>query len=374
MLREEIKYYVAISLIPGIGCMLAKRLIAYCGSAEAVLREKKAALQKIPGIGTMLAQEIAQQQLLQQAEEECRFLEKNNFQALCYTDSAYPQRLVQCEDGPIVLFVKGAIDFNQSKFLSIVGTRHATPYGLEWCENIVAQLAERGHAPVIVSGLAYGIDVCAHKAALQNNLPTVAVMATGLDKIYPALHRPTATKIIEQNGALVTDFLSGTNPDRPNFLRRNRIIAGLSDATLVVESGAKGGAMVTAELATSYNRDVLALPGRISDTFSKGCNALIRINKAALVESAADIEYALGWEQQTGVKQQQLPLFTALTPDEQSIVDLLKQAPETIDVLCNATQIPMQRLSVLLFSMEMNGIVRTLPGKRYELKGNFGKQ
>jgi DNA processing protein len=362
-------YYIAISLIPGIGSTLAKRLIAYCGSAEAVLREKKTMLQKIPGIGEMLAQEISKQQVLQRAEKECDFLAKNNFHALCYTDEKYPQRLAQCEDGPVVLFINGTVDFNQAKILSIVGTRHATPYGMERCEIIVTQLAKRGHAPVIISGLAYGIDICAHKAALQNNLPTVAVMATGLDKIYPSLHYAAAKQIVAQGGALVSDFLSNTQPDRQNFIQRNRIIAGLADATLVVESGEKGGALITAGLAFSYNRDVLAVPGRAGDAYSKGCNTLIRTNKAALVETAVDIEYALGWALKEKAITQQLPLFVSLTAEEQTIVDVLKEKGTiTIDSLCHITKIPVARLSALLFTMEMNNILRTFPGKRYELK------
>ncbi|MDR0581840.1 MAG: DNA-processing protein DprA [Prevotellaceae bacterium] len=366
---NSLLYHIAVGLISGIGNTLAKRLIAYCGSAEAVLREKKSTLQKIPGIGDMLAQEISEQQVLQRAEKECAFLAKNNFSALCYSDEQYPQRLAQCEDGPVVLFVNGTIDFNQAKVLSIVGTRHATPYGIAQCETIVAQLAKRGHAPVIISGLAYGIDICAHKAALQNNLPTVAVMATGLDEIYPSLHYATAKKITTQGGALVTDFLSNTKPDRQNFIQRNRIIAGLADATLVVESGEKGGSLITAGLALSYNRDVLAVPGRTDDACSKGCNALIRSNRAALVETVADIEYALGWELNAKEKTRQLPLFVSLTAEEQTIANVLKEQPSiTIDTLYHATKIPMARLSALLFTMEMNNILRTLPGKRYELK------
>jgi DNA processing protein len=371
MLQDELKYYIAIGQVPGVGPILAKRIIAYCGGVAAVFREKKVALQKIPGVGAMLAQGIVNQQVLLQAEKECAFLEQYGLKGLCYTDAAYPERLRQCEDAPIVLFVNGTIDFNQQKILSIVGTRHATPYGLKWCESIVGQLVEHGHAPVIVSGLAYGIDICAHKAALQHNLPTVAVMATGLDKIYPSLHRPTAKKIVEQPGsALVTDFVRGTKPDRSNFVRRNRIIAGLADATLVVESGEKGGALITAEMAVSYNRDVLALPGRITDLYSKGCNALIRKNKAALVETLADIEYALGWEQScTAVKERQLPLFVTLTEEEQKIVGILKDKPaETIDTLSRLTEMAMPRLSALLFNMEMKEIIRTLPGKQYALK------
>jgi DNA processing protein len=366
---RELIGHIALEQIPGVGSTLAKRLIAYCGSAEAVFREKKMLLQKIPGIGTLLAQEIAQQQVWQRAEEEYAFLERHHFRILCYTDDEYPARLKQCDDGPVVLFVNGAVDFNRAKVLSVVGTRHATPYGAKWCETLIAEMAERGHAPVIVSGLAYGIDICAHRTALQNQLPTIAVMATGLDKIYPSLHHAIAKKIVEERGALVSDFLSKTQPERTNFLRRNRIIAGLSDATLVVESGAKGGALVTADLAASYNRDVLALPGRVHDIYSRGCNQLIRTNKAALVETVEDVEYALGWQiDAQPAKGKQLSLFTPLSDDEQRIFDHLKSKPvETIDLLCYATKIPMPRLSALLFSMEMKGLVRTLPGKQYAL-------
>jgi len=370
MTPNQLLYYIAIGLIPGIGCTLAKRLIAYCGSAEAVFREKKLILQKIPGIGEILAREIVYQKVLSIAEQELAFIEKEQISAICYTDDNYPERLRQCEDGPIVLFVKGNIYPKYPKILSVVGTRNATPYGTEWCETIISQLSEQGYAPLIISGLAYGIDICAHRAALKNNLPTIAVMATGLDKIYPALHRATAAKIVEQNGALVTDFLSKTEPDRQNFLRRNRIIAGLADATLVVESGEKGGALVTAEMAISYNRDVLALPGRINDIYSRGCNILIRNNKAALVETISDIEYALGWESVAQSKQEkQLSFFIPQNEEEQLVVDALKKVDaENIDILSYATKISMSRLSALLFHLEMNGVVKSLPGKRYMLK------
>ncbi|MDR2362228.1 MAG: DNA-processing protein DprA [Prevotellaceae bacterium] len=366
--EREVVYYMAIERIPGVGSTLAKRLIAYCGSAEAVFREKKAVLQKIPGIGMMIARGVADQQVLSRAKEEYAFLEKRGCRVLCYTDDDYPDRLKQCEDGPVVLFVAGTLDLNRSKVLSIVGTRHASPYGTKWCEELLKQMPESGYSPIIVSGLAYGIDICAHRAALQYQLPTIAVMATGLDKVYPTLHLSTAMKILEEGGAWVTDFFSKTIPERINFLRRNRIIAGLSDATLVVESGAKGGALITADLAFSYNRDVLALPGRVTDDHSRGCNQLIRSNKAALVETLSDIECALNWERDKPAKERQLTLFPKLSADEQFIVDNLKnKTAETIDVLCRETRMPMAKLSVVLFSLEMKGLVRTLPGKQYAL-------
>lgn len=365
-MNEELKYYIAIELIPGVGSILAKRLIAYCGGAEAVFKSKQNSLQKIPGIGNILAREISTQQVLARAEKELLFIEKHGIETYCYTDSRYPERLRQCEDAPVIFFSKGKINFNNNKFLSVVGTRHATPYGQNICEKIIGGLAERGHQTVIVSGLAYGIDICAHRAALQHQLPTIAVMATGLNKIYPATHTATAKQIVEQ-GALVTDFTSDSELDRKNFLQRNRIIAGLSDATLVIESRVKGGALVTADIAMSYNRDVLACPGRVGDTASEGCNALIRMNKAALVQSAEEIEYALGWESRTRPKQ--LPLFTELTEEEQIIVNILKQTEqEAIDNLSYQSNIPVGHLSALLLGLEFKDIVKNLPGKQYMLR------
>ncbi len=363
---EELKYYIAIELIPGVGSVLAKRLIAYCGGAEAVFRSGQRHLQKIPGIGSSLSREIGTQQVLKQAEEELRFIEKYHIDALCYVDPRYPERLRQCEDGPVVLFSKGKVDFSRSKFLSVVGTRHATAYGTAVCEKIIGGLAERGHQVVIVSGLAYGIDICAHRTALQHGLDTVAVMATGLHQIYPSSHTAVAKQITQQ-GACVSDFTSGAVLDRNNFLKRNRIIAGLSDATLVVESRAKGGALVTADIAGSYNRDVLACPGRAGDTASEGCNTLIRLNKAALVQNAEEVEYALGWESAGAPKQ--LPLFDNFTEEEQVIINALKNNGQTgIDTLSYQTDIPAARLSALLLGLEFKDILKSLPGKQYMLR------
>jgi DNA processing protein len=371
MKPDELKYYIALTLIPGVGSILAKRLTAYCGSASAVLTATRGALQKIPGIGSILAGEIAaqQQQALKQAEQELLFIEKHKIKAYCYSDNEYPERLRHCEDSPVVLFVKGNIDLNRVKFLSVVGTRQATPYGQMNCEKIIGQLAERGHNPVIVSGLAYGIDICAHRAALQQKLDTVAVMATGLDKIYPSSHMATARQIVE-HGAWVSDFVSDTPLDRKNFLKRNRIIAGLSDATLIIESRIKGGALVTADIATSYNRDVFAVPGRVGDVASEGCNALIKQNKAALAETAADIEYIMGWEQPTGnAPAKQMTLFNDLSEEEKQIFAMVKEHDTVgMDALSYHTNIAIGRLSALLLQMEFKAIVKSLPGKQYTLK------
>jgi DNA processing protein len=351
---------------------LAKRLIAYCGNVGTIFTASQFALQKIPGIGSISAHEIVshREAALKRAERELLFLEKYKIKTYCYNTPEYSERLRQCEDAPVVFFAKGDIDFNRAKFLSIVGTRNATAYGRMVCEKIVGQLVERGHQLVIVSGLAYGIDICAHRAALQNNLDTVAVMATGLNTIYPSVHTATARQIVE-HGALVSDFVSDTKIDPKNFLKRNRIIAGLSDGTLVVESHIKGGALITAEIAASYNRDVMAVPGRTSDSASAGCHAMIKQNSAALVESAADVESVLKWEQSaTPAAAKQLPLFDDLTIEEQQIVALLKEhgSPELKDILSYRTNIPSGRLSSLLFGLEMKGVVKNMPGDQYTLK------
>ncbi|MDR0295341.1 MAG: DNA-processing protein DprA [Prevotellaceae bacterium] len=368
MQSEEIMYYIAIDLISGIGSTLAKRLIAYCGSAQAVFTTKNNSLQKIPGIGALLSKEITSQQVLRRAEKEVEFIRKHHINAHCYTDDSYPERLHQCEDGPVVLFSKGNIDFNRNKFLSIVGTRHATSYGQAVCEKIVGGLAELGQQAVIVSGLAYGIDICAHRAALGHGLDTVAVMATGLNQVYPGCHTATVRQIIE-HGAIISDFTSDTELDRKNFLKRNRIIAGLSDATLVIESKAKGGALITADIAQSYNRDVFAVPGRAGDMFSEGCNNLIRQNKAALVQNAEELEYLLGWEKNAVQQSIQLPLFSDFSEEEQLIIEILRNKDsESIDVISYRTNIPVGKLSSLLLGLEFKDVVKSLPGKQYLLR------
>ena len=368
MQSEEIMYYIAIELIPGIGSTLAKRLIAYCGSAQAVFTTKNNSLQKIPGIGALLSKEITSQQVLKRAEKEIEFIGKHRINAYCYVDDNYPERLRQCEDSPVVLFSKGNIDFNRSKFLSVVGTRDATAYGQAICEKIIGGLAELGHEAVIVSGLAYGIDICAHRAALSHRLDTVAVMATGLNKIYPSSHTGTARQIVE-HGALISDFVSDTELDRKNFLKRNRIIAGMSVATLVVESKAKGGALVTADIAQSYNRDVFAVPGRAGDLCSEGCNNLIRQNKAALVQNAEELEYLLGWEKKSAKQNVQLPLFSDFSEEEQRIIEVLRSKDtESIDVISYRTNIPIGKLSSLLLGLEFKDVVKSLPGKQFLLR------
>jgi len=361
---DQLPYYIALSLIPGIGCINAKSLIAYMGSVEAIFEAKESQLKKVPGIGEFLAKSIVENRNLERGREEMVFLEKHKINTCTYHDFDYPTRLRNCTDAPLVLFGKGKLNWNTEKIVAIVGTRNATDYGKKVCDELVAAMAERG-GYAVVSGLAYGIDSAAHKACLQHGVPTWAVVAHGLDTIYPALHRSLAEKILH-DGGIVTDFISGTVIERQNFLRRNRIVAGLSDATVVVESAEKGGALVTADIAGSYNRDVFAVPGRSTDLFSRGCNELIRMNKAGLIQSLDELEYFMGWQQQVKKTSKiQKQLFVELTAEEQQLIDILTAEPVYIDQLCQRVKMPMGKVSALLLNLEFNGLVVSLPGKMY---------
>jgi DNA processing protein len=368
-MANDLLYKISLSLIPGIGSITAKSLIAYTGSAEQVFLEKEKALREIPGVGTILAKNIKTSKVRLRAEQEIEFIEKNGINALFYLEENYPQRLHACNDAPIILYVKGTPDLNCSRVISIVGTRHATEYGKQTVDYFITALAERGYQVLIVSGLAYGIDVQAHKSALNFGLATVGVMGHGLETIYPQIHTSIAKEMIEKNGGLVSDFLSNSPIDKTNFLKRNRIIAGLSDATIVVESAKKGGALVTAEIANSYNRDVFAFPGRRGDIYSEGCNFLIKSNRAALIESVADLEYVMNWSPGKGkVDAFQPRLFNDLSPDEKIIVDLLQAEGETaIDLICIKTGLTMNKVSPTLLNLEFAGIVKGLPGKVFKV-------
>ncbi|MDR1153079.1 MAG: DNA-processing protein DprA [Bacteroidales bacterium] len=362
---NDLKYKIGIGLIPGVGDIQAKKLISYCGGVEAVFREKKAALMKIPSVGEALANSIANHDVLAKAEKEVDFIFKHHIGYSFYLDDDYPVRLKNCPDSPVIFFYKGDVDFEHPKIVSIVGTRQATPYGKDLCNRLVDELCRRNHHPVIVSGLAYGIDICAHKAALRNGLPTIAVLGHGLAQIYPAAHAATAREITGQ-GALLTEFPSDRPIDRNNFVRRNRLIAGLADLTIVVESNIRGGALITADIANSYNRDVFACPGRLTDECSVGCNWLIRTNKASLLQSVADIEYLMGWDNNQKAPVQR-KLFPTVSPEEETILRLLKEGGECpIDTLGVALQMPVSKVSTLLLSLELNGLVHSLPGKVYQ--------
>jgi len=364
-----LRYKIGLSLINGIGPLNAKKIIASLGDVEAVFNEKKKNLLKIDGIGESLASNIINQNVLEVADKELEFIEKNKIKTHFYLDKNYPYRLRQCPDAPLLFYSLGDFISDKRKIISIVGTRKSTKYGQSNCEKLIEELSIRGHDVSIISGLAYGIDIIAHKTALKNNLETLAVLGHGLDRIYPFTHRKTAEEII-QNGALICEFPSGTNPDRQNFVKRNRIIAGLSDVTIVIESGKKGGSLITADIANSYDRDVFAFPGRINDSQSAGCNYLIKTNRASLIEGIDDLEYLMGWDSGDKKKRvaEQQKMFTDLTEDEQVIIELLREYGELqVDLISMRTKMPQGKLSGLLLSLEFAGFVRTLPGKVYTL-------
>jgi DNA processing protein len=365
---ENLLSKIALSIIPGIGGILARNVVAYVGTVEGVFSESLISLQKIPGIGEINAQRIKDKNIFKNAEKELRFIEKNEIDVLFYTDKIFPRRLKTCADAPVLLYTKGNLDLNEHRIVSIVGTRNATNYGKLVCEELIQKFSERNYKILIVSGLAYGIDIQAHKSALKYNLPTAGVVAHGLDKIYPSLHVETARKMLE-NGGLVSDFPSGTKIDPSNFIRRNRIIAGLADATIVVESASKGGALITAEIASSYNRDVFAFPGRAGDVYSKGCNQLIRNSGANLMESIDDLEYFMGWEKSSKNKVVQSSLFVELTADEEKIVNLLRENGELfIDQISSELTLPVSRVSAMLLTLEFKNVLVAMPGKMYKLK------
>jgi len=365
---ELLKYEIGITLIPGIGDVLAKNLINYCGGVEAVFREKKENLRKIRGIGEVLANSVSSPIMMKRVEEELRFLERYKIKPLFYTNQKYPQRLHHCYDAPVLLYYKGNTDLNSTRILSVVGTRSASHYGKELCEKLIDGLAEYG--VLIVSGMAYGIDICAHKSALQKGLPTVGVMAHGLDKIYPGSHRSVAEKMIQQGG-LLTEFMSRTIPEGSNFPKRNRIVAGISDATVVVESRSEGGSLITSDIANSYNKDVFTFPGRVNDSCSTGCNRLIKYNRAALIESAEDVIRHMGWSKPVcdEMVDQKVTIGKSLSAEEKSIIAFIKKKEKAgFDELCNCSRLSGPDLSLQLLNLELKGNIVSLPGKIYALK------
>jgi DNA processing protein len=364
-LNDSLIYQIALTLVPGIGDVQGKKLIAYCGGAEAVFREKKKDLLKIPGIGQVMAGSLHNKEIFLRAEQEADFIHQFQIAPLFYLDQDYPERLKHCEDGPMMLYFKGKANLGQKRILSIVGTRIPTEYGKAMCEQIVQDFSDQG--VLIVSGLAYGVDTLAHRASLAAGLHTVGILAHGLDQIYPYVNRSLAEKMI-QNGGLLTEFISHTKLNRDYFPRRNRIIAGMADATLVIESAQKGGALITADIANSYNRDVFALPGRATDLKSDGCNQLIKMNKAALIHSAADICYMMGWDQTPHIAHIQQKLFTELDEQEKKIFGILETRHEAdIDEIYLNSGLTSSKVAAILLKLEFEGLIRSLPGKRYKV-------
>lgn len=363
---DDLLYLIALTLVPNIGEVHARELLTHYGTAQKIFAAKKNQLDKIPGIGTVRAHSIASFSGFDRAEEELKFIDKYKITALSQQQREYPQRLLGCYDAPVVLYYKGNADLNVSKIVAVIGTRSHTDYGKDMTTQLIEELSNE--QVLVVSGLAYGIDTIAHKAALKAGVPTVGILAHGLDRIYPSSNTVMAKEMLG-NGGLLTDFMSGSKPDKQNFPRRNRIVAGIADVTIVIETDVNGGSMITAGLANNYNKDVFAFPGRATDTKSSGCNYLIRSNKAALVTSAADVADMMNWRTSAAKKKiQQRELFVELTPDEETIVNLLKEKDQVhIDeVTCNCS-ISSSAIAAAILNLELRGIVTGLPGKMYKL-------
>ena len=366
---QERLSFIALHFTSGIGDYLVKLLVSYCGSAEQVFKTPKGKLLKIPGIGAVSAEAIKTGNTFHKAEKEIGKAEKEGVEILLFTDKKYPSRLKSLEDAPSLLYFKGNANLNHPKTIGIVGTRQATSYGKEMVEKLIAELVP--HSPFIISGLAYGIDIQAHKQSLKYNLPTLGILGSGIDVIYPAAHKETSKKMLE-HGGLLTENHFGAKPDAHNFPARNRIIAGMCDALVVVEAAEKGGALITAEIANSYNKDVFAFPGSIGQTYSDGCNKLIKINKANLLTSVKDIEYIMNWSVDNPASKKETLSRLDLSqfePDEQKVIALLqeKNAPMMIDELSWKSSISPSLLASLLLNLEFNNIMRSLPGKQFKL-------
>lgn len=367
MTDQELIHRIALSMLKGIGPMNARNLVAYCGGVDPIFSDKKLknTLEKVPGIGPKLIASITDKKVLPAAEKELAYVRKNRLRMLFYLDAEYPKRLKQCEDAPVILFAKGDADLDAERMVSIVGTRTPTEPGKRLCIELVEGLKEVN--ATIVSGLAYGIDIVAHRYALKNDLPTIGCVAHGLDKLYPSDHAATAKEMVK-HGALVSELPSGSPFAPGNFPARNRVIAGLSDCTIVVESANKGGSLISADIASSYDREVFAFPGRPTDPKSEGCNKLIQQNKAALITCAKDVITLMEWLPKKKKAPVQAALFAELMPDEQTLVDLIKAKGKLhIDELCAQSKWPQGKVAGLLLNMEFSGVVRALPGKQYEV-------
>ncbi|MEM9142258.1 MAG: DNA-processing protein DprA [Bacteroidota bacterium] len=350
---------------PCVGAITAKKLIAHCGSPEAVFMDRLGHLKKIEGIGTARLQGLFDLEYLEAAQQELEYIKDNGIGYSYFMEESYPSWLKHCVDGPLLLFQRGNINLRGKRILSVVGTRNMTGYGADFCTRFIHEIAPLD--PVIVSGFAYGVDICVQRAAMDAGLQTIGCLAHGLNQIYPKAH-VKYTHRVEGNGGFLTEFWSTSMPERENFLKRNRIIAGMSAATVVVESAEKGGSLVTADIAHGYNRDVFAVPGRAGDKFSSGCNTLIKQQKARILTSAADLVYWLGWEVgEEAPKSIQKALFVELDETEQSIYTYLqREGKQLLDTIAMACQIPIYKVSSTLLNMEMKGVVRPLPGKLFE--------
>lgn len=364
--EDDILYQIALLEIDKVGVTIARKLIEQFGSAQSIFKASKKELRALGNIGDSLVQGISDANNLSFAEAQLKYADEQGTEVISFYNKSFPNRLKHINDAPLVLYQKGNCDLNHQRMVAIVGTRNATDYGRDFCESLIEEL--KAYNAYVVSGLAYGIDVCAHQSAISNEIHNIAVMAHGLDRVYPSEHRKTASKIIEK-GALITEFPINTNPDRENFPKRNRIVAGMVDAIVVIESAIKGGSMITAKLGNDFNRDVFALPGRNIDSQSKGCNHLIKTNQAHLMEGTKDIGYILGWEKSKNEKPKviQKELFLDLTAEEQQLVAILQEGQRSIDEIAIAIDLPVSKVSTQLLMLEFKGLVKQLPGKQYQL-------
>ncbi|MFN4313173.1 MAG: DNA-processing protein DprA [Chitinophagaceae bacterium] len=367
-MNADLPFQIALTQLPQIGPVCARQLVEHLGTAEAVFKTASHKLEKIPGMGQIRVQAIRGFNEMARAKEEAAYVEHNNIVTHFIRDKDYPQRLLHCADAPLLLFKKGNCHLNTSKAVAIIGTRVNTNYGKGLTRELIQGLAALD--VLIVSGLAFGIDALAHRYALEYGLPTVGVMANGIDLVYPPHHLSLAQDMMQNGGAVLTEFMSGTLPDRHHFPLRNRIVAGLADAIVVVETGDRGGSLITADLAWGYNRDVFAFPGRVSDLRSAGCNELIRQNKAGLLRSPSDLIEALNWdEKKTARREPQRLLFVDLSADEDCLLKILGTAEKvSIDELNWQSGLSASQVAAALLGLELKNLVVSLPGRYYQLQ------
>lgn len=367
-MKTELLYQVALTLVPNIGPVQAKLLLQHC-EPEEIFHAKKHFLEKIEGIGPVRAESIKKFSGFARAEDEIRFMEKYRITPLFLTDNNYPKRLLNCYDSPTLLYYRGKADLNAARIISIIGTRSNTDYARQVTEKLVRDLSS--HQITIVSGLAFGVDALAHKAAVKNGIPTVGVLAHGLDQVYPYEHTALAKDMIKHQGGLLTEFRNKTKPDKHNFPSRNRIVAGMSDATIVIETDLKGGSMITAELANGYNKDVFAIPGRVTENKSAGCNYLIRSSKAQLITGADDLIDIMGWGDKNSKKtnnKSQKTLFIELTPEEKAVIDILKEKDAVhVDEINLRSGLSSGTVAAAMLNLELQNVIVSLPGKMYRL-------
>lgn len=364
-MKEEQIFQIALTMIPEIGAINTRSLLAGLGSASAIFQAKKKELSFVDGIGERKAKLIKDFSDFNAAEKELSFLFKNNYQIVFQTDELFPKRLLNCYDAPILLFFNGRANLNAAKVISIVGTRNNSEYGKQVTEEFIAALPTENL--LILSGLAFGIDAIAHRAALKNGISTIGVLAHGLDRIYPSLHRNLSKEML-LNGGLLTEFRKGSLPDKHNFPKRNRIVAGMADVTVVIETACKGGSMITADLANNYNRELFAIPGKINDTKSSGCNQLIHDNKANLFTNTTDFLEWMGWQEKTVTPKKQRILFYEFTKDELLIADLLRSYDaKPVDELYLKSGLSSSAFAAAILSLELQGAVASMPGKMYRL-------